>query len=354
MVLALLIQVSLSIPPEAAIAEAVADEAARVQLVASVEDVLLADKELAFHHSGYLSYWFGRSDWEAAEAAYVAMQRSSRLHPLLAAFDEALLNSPRADIAYGSFQTILNERPELRGGVESIEDTELQWTMERLNRAIGSTQTADLDPLARLQDLLGSDAEMAIRNLGTAPSARRMLDPWWKFQYDAGDRGAGRAYRDLVAALRETPGGLAAWRKREALMAAEPKDSAWVRYWHRRVRRSNELGARYYDYLAAIRERPELLDKHQQAFQKIVGGRSWPPPGKPPRLEGAEIVREPRPRSEVDRRRTPSVDRRTRPSATNRPARPTRPVSGGISRSDRDERRPQKPPRLQRPDPLRE
>lgn len=352
--LVFLIQVSLSIPPEAGIAEAVADEAARTQLAESVEGVLLNDRELAFHHSGYLSYLFGRPDWEAAEAAYAAMQRSSRLHPLLAAFDEALLNSPRADIAYSSFQTILNERPELRGGVEAIEDTELQWTMERLNRVIGSTQTADLDPLARLQDLLGPDAEMAIRNLGTAPTARRRLEPWWQIQYEGGDRGAGRAYRDLVAALRETPGGLAAWRKREALMTSESKDADWVRYWHRRVRRSKDLGARYYDYLAAIRERPGLLDERQQAFRKIVAGRSWPPPGKPPRLEGAETALEPRPRADTDRRRTPSVDRTTRPTGTNRPVRPTRPVRGGISRPDREDARPQKPPRPQRPDHIRE
>jgi len=350
MILALLIGASFSVPPEAAIAEGVADEAARVQLVASVEEALLADKELAFHHSGYLSYWFGRPDWEEAEAGYTAMARSSRLYPLLVAFDEALLGSMRADEAYRSFQMIQVERPELRDGVEALEDTGLHWTMDRLNRVIGSTQTADLDPVTRLQELLGPESELAIRNLGTDPSARRRLEPWWRFQYDAGDRGAGRAYTELVAALRETPGGLTAWRKREALLAGDPDGADWVRYWHRRVRREKDLGARYYDYLSAIQERPDLQDERQQDFRKIAGARSWPPVGNPPRLSEIEGANVPRPRGDLDRRRTPSVDRPTSPSGIQRPVRPTRPAKSGTTRNKSDDRRPTKPARPQRPD----
>ena len=350
MVLALLISVSLTIPPEAAIAEGVADEAARVQLVTSVEDALLADTDLAFHHAGYLAFWMGQSDWAEAEVAYTAMARSSRLYPLLAAFDEALLGSVRADSAYRSFQLMQVERPELRGGVEALEDTGLHWTMDRLNRVIGSAQTAGLDPVTRLQEVLGSESERAIRNLGTDPAARRQLEPWWRLQYDAGDRGAGRAYTELVEALRETPGGLEAWRKREALLAADADAAQWIRYWHRRVRREKELGARYYDYVAAIQERPALQDKRQQAFRKIVGGRSWPPPGTPPKLSGIKELESPRLRGDLDRRHAPVVARPTSPSGLNRPVRPTRPVKGGTARVQSDDRRPKKPARPERPD----
>ena len=351
MLLTLLISASFAAPPEAAIAEAVADDVARGQLVESVEGALLADKELAFHHAGFLAFWFGRSDWEEAEAGYTAMARSSRLYPLIAAFDEALLGSPRASEAYRSFQAIQLERPDLRDGVEALEDTGLAWTMERLNRVIGPAQAADLDPLARLQDLLGPESETAIRHLGTDPSAQRRLEPWWKLQYDGADRGVGRAYTELVNALRETPGGLAAWRRREVLLAAEPDAAAWVRHWHRRVRRTEPLGARYYDYLAAIQEHPELLDEREQEFRKIVAGRTWPPPGEPPRLEAIRNPDEPRPRGDLSRRHTPEVER---PARVNRPVSPARPVRGGQSRKAFDDRRPKKPARPEPPSSIRE
>lgn len=355
MVLALLITTCFAAPPEAVIAEAVADDAARAQLVQSVEEVLLADRDLAFHHSGYLSHWFGRSRWAEAEAGYSAMARSSRLYPLLSAFDDALLGSPRADDAYRSFQAVQLERPDLRRGVEALEDTGLSWTLERLDRVIGSTQSLDLDPIARLQELLGPEGETAIRNLGTDPSARRRLEPWWRYQYDARDRGAGRAYSELVAALRETPGGLSAWRRREALMAREADDAAWIRYWHRLVRRTKGLGARYYDYLAAIQERPGLMDERQLEFRKIVAGRSWPPPGNPPRLMAHAGAEEPRLRGDLDRRRTPSVERSQRPSGANQPVRPVAPVRGGArKKAVPDDWRPAKPVRPKPPDRIRE
>ncbi len=354
MILALLIGASFSIPPEAAIAEGVADEAARAQLVSSVEGVLLADKELAFHHSGYLSFLFGRARWEEAEAAYTAMARSSRLYPLLGAFDEALLRSPRADVAYASFQAAQLERPDLRAGVVALEDTGLAWTLERLNRVIGSAQSADLDPVSRLQELLGPEAETAVRNLGTDPAARRQLEPWWRLQYDAADRGAGLAYTELLSALRETPGGLAAWRSREELLTREADDAAWVRYWHRRVRRTEGLDARYYDYLAAIQEHPELLEESDRNFRRVVGGRSWPPPGAPPRQKAIVNADEPRQRGDLDRRHTPSVQRPKSPSGVKKPVKPTRPVRGGAARKKSDDRRPTKPARPQRPDSIRD
>ncbi len=349
MFLSFLIGALFSIPPEAGIAEGVADSAARVQLVDSVEGVLLADRDLAFHHWGYFSFLFGRARWEEAEAAYTAMARSARLYPLLGAFDEALLGSPRAAVAYESFQGVQVERPDLRLGVEALEDTGLAWTLERLNRVVGSAQAADLDPVARLQDLLGPDAEAAVRRLGTDPSARRRLEPWWALQYDGADRGVGLAYSELISALRETPGGLAAWRLREALLAREADDGVWVRYWHRRVRRVDGLGARYYDYLKAIQEHPDLLEGHEGDFKKIVAGRSWPPPGEPPALSAILDADKPRPRGDLERRHTPSVRRPEGPGGIKKPVKPTPPVRGGSARKSLDDRRPTKPARPQRP-----
>ena len=352
MLLWAIITAALAEPPsvldQADTVAAAAGAVARERLAESVETVLLADPELAYMHAGYTKFLESRPDWESAELAYIAMRRSSRLFPLLTAFDESLAAAPRSALAYAQFRETQSAQPELRSAVEALEDTGLGWSMDRLDSVIGTPRTSEIDPLGRLRSTLGPEAVAALESMQTDPSARRRLDPWWQIQYSEATSGPGPAYEDLLSALRETPGGLAAWREREALMIADKPSARWIKYWHRRVAQEKELGARYYDYLAATQEDASIPKTNQSAFTRVLAGRAWPPEAEPPELDSALLPGTPRDRSD---RESVRPERPVRSSDVTRPRRPVRPERPGASSIRRyDERGLNRPPRPDPPD----
>ena len=321
-----------------------ANAVARQRLADSVESVLLADSDLAYMHAGYTAFLGSRPDWDAAEHAYTAMRRSSRLFPLLTEFDESLAAAPRSALAYSQFREMQSVQPELRRAVEAIEDSGYSWSLDRLDSVVGTPRASEVDPVGRLRSTLGPDAVAALESLQTDPSGRRQLEPWWQIQFGDATTGPGPAYEGLLTALGETPGGLAAWRDREALMIADPAGAAWIKYWHRRVAREEQLGPRYYDYLAAAQEDATILDRNRAAFKTALADRAWPPKSDPPVLAS---TLEPSPLRNRPNREDARPERPARSSDIIRPRRPVRPTRPGGTRSY-DERGPSRPPR---PDP---
>jgi hypothetical protein len=350
MLLGLIIAAAIAGPPtlseQAATVADAASVAARERLAESVESALLADPDLAHMHAGYTAFLDARPDWEAAELAYTAMRRSSRLFPLLTAFDESLAAAPRSARAYTQFRELQSTQPELRRAVEAIEDSGFDWSLDRLDNVIGTPRASEIDPLARLRSTLGPDAVAALESLQTDPGARRRLEPWWQVQYGDATIGPGPAYADLITALGETPGGLAAWRDREALITADKHSAQWIQYWHRRVAREKTLGPRYYDYVAAANEDASILGSNRAQFAQALAGRTWPPQGEPPALE-PDAAR-PSIHSRPDRESL-RPDRPERSSEVVRPRRPVRPSRAGTD-SEYTERRPPRPPKPAPPD----
>ena len=162
--------------------------------------------------------------------------------------------------------------------------------------------------------------------------------PWWNTAYSAANP-VGTAFAGLSAHFRQFPHRFWVWHRRELALADQPEARAWIRHWHRLVRRTDGLDGAYWAYLDALRRQPELGEAAEKRWQNEHGETlPWPPEGSPSTLT----------RYGTPTRRGPSV-KRPEPRAIEK--RHGRKAPGGFSAAGETARPlpPERPSRTKKP-----
>ncbi|HQE83141.1 MAG TPA: hypothetical protein PLM14_09080 [Candidatus Hydrogenedentes bacterium] len=326
---------------------------------AAVERVLEGKPALLAEHRGFLSWLEMHPSTAAAEEAFVSLMLTQGFSLPANRYDESLVRFPEAASQMDGYYDFLASDSGARAAIDDLHRFELAHRTDggawgaalsylRANPAEASTFLVNprwvkpmpeaLQPLAdaaRKHEPSVERLRTAFQTLDDNALAHLRVFPWWETAYDA-ESPIGGAFEALNAHFRQYPHRFWVWHRRELALADDPGARAWIRHWHRIVRRSEGLDRAYWVYLDALRGQPERAQTAETRWQKEHGAPpQWPPDNDPPsltplwlpskempsvkRLERLEIETPPRPLA-------PGPDEFTRPTLPTRPARPTRPV----------------------------
>ena len=135
---------------------------------------------------------------------------------------------------------------------------------------------------AREKDPSLERLQAAFQTLHEQPEAHLCVFPWWEAACD-GESALRDAFDGLMAHFRQYPHRFWVWHRRELALAEAPDTRAWLRHWHRVVRRTEGLGRAYWDYLKPCAQ-PERAETAEARWRNEYGpAPQWPPEGQPPR-----------------------------------------------------------------------
>ncbi|HOF40607.1 MAG TPA: hypothetical protein PLD73_11070 [Candidatus Hydrogenedentes bacterium] len=323
---------------------------------AAVERVLESDPSLLAQHRGYQA-WIGRYPAAAsAEEAFTTLLLTTGFSLPVDRFDEALVRFPESAAAMDAYYAALASNGEIRAAVDDLHRFELAQRAGReawdgilaylrahpeealtfLKNPQWAKPTPDaLRPLAdaaRKKDPSLDRLRAAFQALHDQPEAHLHVFPWWK-AYCGEESLIREPFDALMAHFRQYPHHFWVWHRREIVLAETPGVRAWLRHWHRTVRRSEGLGRAYWLYLDGLRTQPEHAEAAEARWRSEFGTVSpWPPDNEPPRLTPLRSPSRAAPRVERPPRVDPPVPRRPHiptSEGVKRPARPippTRPV----------------------------
>lgn len=310
-------------------------------------EILLGDDaELIALHQGYVSWMAAHPDVAAREDPWLGLMTLHGFREVAVPFDEALVESPEATRAQDAFYTHLADDPAARDQVERLARVVMQtpnaliagqaaltWLQANPETARRFLQNPALvTPMPEiLAPLKNADRafpewwtlfETAFRAVEEAPVSYERVFPWWQQAARLDDDHAA-AYTNLALNFARFPDRFWVWHRRELALAEDAQARNWIRYWHRKLRRSDvDLPA----YYAALRTLTPVVDDAVE----------WPPKTDPPALaaytekaaEGKKGYpkRPERPiveRPEMRQPKRPGVKYPARPDAPKRPTRPT-------------------------------
>jgi len=313
---------------------------------ANVVMKIYGDAELRQAHLGYWSTLQAQPAWLEQEAVWWELMRTPDLGPLLVRADEYLQAEPDSQRLHDQFYMALAENDALREQVESLERAAQEkrgddgdWlramTWLRANAASALPLLQGITPDTALPEALKpyavqlmrgadwSDLRAPMDALSQDPVALQRLLPWWQkvAELDAQQQGT---FSKLAGELARRPHRFWAIYRREMALAEQPQLRDWVRWLHRRVRRSEIKPVDYLQYLAALRTGQEK--------SPLLQPKPWPPEESPPALGVITKDRLPTLRGENSAEpERPKVQEPKRPEV----ARPERPTPGEMRQSDR-------------------
>ena len=315
---------------------------------AAVERVLENDPQLLGGHRGYLAWTGQHPSIAAAEDAFTGLLRTTGFSLPASRFDEALVRSPEIAARMDTCYVFLASNADARAAVDDLHRFELAHRTGRdtwgavltylrahPDEALTFLENPQwvkpipetLRPLAdaaREKDPSLERLQAAFQTLHEQPEAHLCVFPWWEAACD-GESALRDAFDGLMAHFRQYPHRFWVWHRRELALAEAPDTRAWLRHWHRVVRRTKGLGRAYWDYLEALRAQPERAETAEARWRNEYGpAPQWPPEGQPPRLAPLPLPS----------RATPRVERPAR-IETDKPARPRIPASGPMKRPAR-------------------
>lgn len=313
-------------------------------------DVLTANEELRTHHRGYRHYLLANPKIAAAELAWLDVTQVSSIRTVATAFDEALNDDPAAQRLFDQFYDQLARDLPLRNAVETLQRTEFgqgrlgplfsdAMTYFRANpddalRFLQNPQLLEVLPqtLAPMLKKIGGRPEVldelqgALEDVTDLPMAHTRVFPWWTTlgPFDEKHKGA---YSNLAAHFAKYPHRFWPWHQRNVALAGDAQARDWIRYWHRKVRRTAGFGD---DYMTFVHGRLDEEAKYPVSGETPKALADWPPKAAPPVLPplGNNVGQS----SEGTKKRADAPSRRIQP-----PPRPTKPL------------RPEPPPRPPRP-----
>ena len=325
-----------------------------------VQRALESNPELLAQHRGYLEWLERHPAIATAEEAFTSLMQSQGFSLPVNRFDESLVRYPDAGLRMDAYYRLLADDAEARLAVDNLHRFELAkrrepetWTPAldylRANPDTALTFLEDprwvkplpeaLVPLAnaaRRDDPAVLRLRTAFQTLHDNAKAHLSLFPWWETLYGR-ESDIGETFEPLKAHFRQYPHRFWVWHRRELAMAQNVNARAWLRHWHRLVRRTEGLGQAYYAYLEMLREQPELRADAESRWRKQFGEPvPWPPEDTPPTLtslwrpeDDVPVMERPE-RLEIERPerpRAPSRDDFERPAPPARPVRPVRPTT---------------------------
>ncbi len=315
---------------------------------AAVERALENDPHLLAWHRGYLAWTRQHPAAAAAEDAFTSLLRTTGFSLPVGRFDEALVRFPELAARMDACYAVLASNADARAAVDDLHRFELahrtgrdtwgavlMYLRAHPEEALTFLENPQwvkpipetLRPLAdaaRRKDPSLERLQADFQILHDQPEAHLRVFPWWKAA--CGEESPVRdAFEALMAHFRQYPHRFWVWHRRELVLAEPPGARAWLRHWHRVVRRSEGLERAYWDYLEAVRTQPELAETAEARWRNEYGpAPAWPPEGEPPSLAPLR----------VPSRATPSIERPPR-TETEKPARPRIPASGPVKQPTR-------------------
>lgn len=349
--------------------------------VETVENTLEQEKTSLEAHRGYLRYLADHPGIARAEEAWLELNMQTGFAAADRVFDETLNDHPEAQRLFDQFYDQLARDQDLRRAVESIQRVELTEKAAGPSRAANDAAPAPFsaalqylrahpdtglrflenpqrvkptpDALLPLLDHFKQHPEIlqelssAFQQISDNPLAQLRLFPWWK-QISGLDEQSQAAYETLLAEFLQHPNHFWIWHQRYLALAADVQARAWIRYWHRQVRRTPGLGDNhaYLAYLQKMRRQPESAARAEKRWAGAFGPPpAWPPKESPPLLsylprnKSMEPVEKKKVRMPAfERPEKPSIPRPQKPVMPNMPAMPQRPA------------KPEKPPKPPKPE----
>ena len=320
------------------------------QSTTSFQDLLTANEELRTHHRGYRHYLLANLKLAAAELAWLDVTQVSSIRTVEMTFDEALNDDPAAQRLADQFYDQLARDLPLRNAVETLQRTEfgqgrlgplfsdaMKYFRANPDNAIRFLQNPQLlealpQALAPILKKIGGRPEIleelqgALEDVTDLPIAHTRVFPWWT-TLGPFDEKHGGAYSNLAAHFAKYPHRFWPWHQRNIALAGDAQARDWIRYWHRKIRRTAGFGNDYMTFIhARLKEeaRPVVEGKAQKSLL------DWPPKAAPPVLpslgKGAGQNSDgTKKRAEAPSRRIQPPPRPTKPSPPPRPPRPPRP-----------------------------
>ena len=335
------------------------EDSARLIRFGVAHDALLADAPLLEQHRGLVAFFETHSSLDLAERAYRDHLRSPAFGPLVAAFEETLLDDATARDRYDAYYDAIARDKNLSARVDALQRIELRERrndasfteamiylkmhpieaatfLERPTRLIPTPEALyDLRDRFRRDTDLREELREAFENLDREAGAHAYVFPWWQRSYDE-TTDLGQASRALAQHLGRNAQRYWIARRRDEAWAALPHARSWLWNLNGAIRRNDALRGTYLDFVGSLRDLPDLNDALEKRWEEDFGPPpKWPPAGDPPELEPWKALS-----------RVP-VERPERPTDLNRddlmPARPTRPDRSGLTTPTR----PQRPTRAE-------
>ena len=310
---------------------------------------LTQDSELRAQHDGYLQYLAAHPDFAEAEKAWWALERDPAFRAADLAFDESLQQDIEAQTKFDRYYDRLHADATAKGHVDALSrmafdpgdllpifSDVLRDPRAALEQLQG-TVTGDIpDALAPMLDYLGEHPEVlnelagSVQGLLNDPLSAARVTPWWT-QAAQTAQGAGAAYAALTRYFAQRPEAFWDWHRRNLALAADAQARDWIRYWHRKVRRTPGLAGPYYAWLETHLELDTPHRQHASTTSQKVD--AWPPKTAPPELAPIAVA------IPGDLDAAPGIETGTRPNTprptrfqVQRPTRPTSRATGRIAR----------------------
>lgn len=321
-------------------------------------DALEKDPPLLDRHRGLSRYLETHPAIALTETAYQEQLRLPTFRRATGAVEQALHQDAKARARFDEYYAALARSDTLTSKVDALKRIELRGgrrgssfasAMIYLKRHPDDAMIFLDNPLHllptpealyELRNRFRSDRDMraklkeAFRELDQDAAAHQYVFPWWKIAFDeTGEVGA--AYLGLNAHLSRYPQRFWVWQRRNAAWMSDPQAQSWLWHFYGQVRRDDSLRDTYFEFMAALRENPELKNTLEGGWDDSHGPpQAWPPEDRPPELppmvdsgEGqVDLPERPaRPSREDMLPKRPSMPRGGI-RAPERPARPTPPT----------------------------
>lgn len=284
------------------------------------QETLEKDPDLLRHHRGYLQYLRLQPKLNAAEEAWLELRLQTDFDYADRTFDEALNADIAAQALFDQFYDQLARDMPLQGAVDALQRLQLSEKPRRtldLPQAPTPPSFSDAIEFLRahpdasmrflqnperfnpLPDALGpllkhfdvnpgvlKELQDAFQTISGNPLAQVRIMPWWQ-NLAAFNTKYNGAYRLLTTEFEKHPNHFWAWHQRQLLLANDAQARDWIRYWHRRIRRTPALAkdTAYLRSLQLLRRQPETAARLEQDWAKRFGPPApWPPKESPPTL----------------------------------------------------------------------
>ncbi|MFO7975627.1 MAG: hypothetical protein R6V12_13435 [Candidatus Hydrogenedentota bacterium] len=326
---------------------------------AGVERALENNPKLLQQHRGYLAWLEKHPSIATAEDAFTSLMPTRGFSAAFIRFDEALVRYPDVAHRMDTYYSFLVRDSAARTAVDDLHRFELarRGTRETWGPALAYLRAhpdkaltflenprwvkplpealAPLAEAARKKKPLVERLQTDFQTLHDNAQVHLRVFPWWKTAYDA-ESSVEKAFGYLNTHFSEYPHRFWVWHRRELALAHEPDARAWLRHWHRLVRRTDGLDRAYWIYLDRLRRQPELREVAERRWRNEYEPLpAWPPDRQPPKLSPLWTPEEDKPTAkrpdpvEIEKPARPDMPRTDdfpRPTPPEKPVRPARPT----------------------------
>ncbi len=271
-------------------------------------DALEKDPLLLDRHRGLSSYLETHPSMALTETAYQEQLRLPSFRRLTGTLEEALDRDAGARTRFDEYYTALARSDALTSKLDALKRIEMREgrrkssfapAMVYLKRHPEEAMIFLENPLRllptpealyALRNSFRSNSDMqttikeAFMELDQDAAAHQYIFPWWEIAFDESGE-VGVAYPALDAHLSRYPQRFWVWQRRNTAWTSDPQAQSWLWHLYGQIRRNDSLRDTYFEFVAALRENPELKDTLEGGWDEDHGPpQAWPPKDQAPEL----------------------------------------------------------------------